>query len=187
MKRRILAVLLALVLVLPAVAVRSDADEQIVIAWNEPAIPADAGTAVDLSAYSVQFASGEAASAYVDWMYEGRPISAFTPPSEGVYKLTADDGSGTAKDVYVVAKKPEDTEYVLYFNDFDSADSLEGFTLSTTASRFTVSGSDLVIDATGMDMARVTLPEWLGVFGNYCITARVTSAPFALWKSSITS
>ena len=175
MKKRIFSALLALALLLPAAAVRPDAAENALIAWNEPAIAANAGETIDLTAYSVQFEENGSASSGVKWEYEGEEVASFTPESAGVYELKAASGT-LGETVYVVAKNADDKEYVLYYNGFDSADALEGFVKdSGMESRYKIENSDLVIDATGMDMVRITLPEWLGAFGNYCITARVTS------------
>ncbi|MBO4501678.1 MAG: hypothetical protein J5760_05495 [Clostridia bacterium] len=177
MKRRIFAVLLVFVMLLPAFAVKPEAvtPDITAIAWNEPAIPVDVGTTVVLADYAVQFAVGEEAHNDVDWTLNGKWVTSFTPSEAGVTALTAEYIDGRTKTVYVVAKNPADEEYVLYFNDFDTEDALDGFVKSTSASRYKIEGSDLVMDATDMDMARITLPAWLGDFGNYSITARVTS------------
>ncbi|MBO4501695.1 MAG: hypothetical protein J5760_05580 [Clostridia bacterium] len=187
MKRRVFAVILALAMLFPAFAVAPDAAEAgaIIIEWNEPAIPADEGEVIDLSAYKVRFAENEE-SAEAEWEYNGKAVTSFTPETAGVYTLTAKSG-GKEKNVYVVAKKAADKEYVLYYNGFDSADALDGFTKTPgMESRYKVENSNLIIDGTGQDMVRITLPEWLGEFGNYAITASVTSTDekdTARWNS----
>ena len=175
MKKRILSLILSFLLVIPFVCVPTYAAEaSVTISWNEPAIPADAGENIDLSIYKVQFGEKDAESS-VDWSYEGKDITSFKPDKAGVYTLTAKSGS-SVKDVYVVAKEPSEKEYVLYFNDFLTEDSIDDFIKqSSYTSRYSVEDSNLVIDATGQDMVRINLPKWLSAFGNYEITASVRS------------
>ena len=101
MKRRVFAVILALAMLIPAFAVSPDAAETgKLIEWNEPAIPADEGEIIDLSAYSVRFAENEEPAEGIEWEYEGKTVTSFTPVSAGVYTLTAKSG-GKEKNVYV--------------------------------------------------------------------------------------
>ena len=174
MKRRIYALLLVLVMAFPMFVVTPAASEAVVIAWNEPAIPADVGEVIDLSAYAVQYSEGAEADADISWELDGETVTSFTPSEAGVTALTATSDSGT-KTVYVVAKEPSETEYVIYFNDFDNDNALDGFVKSAASSRFKIENSNLIIDGTNSDLVRITLPAWLGEFGNYSITARVTS------------
>ncbi len=186
MKKRILALLLSIVLLIPLVCVQTSAAETfVVIEWNEPAIPADAGETIDLASYKVRFGEKDA-EAVPEWSYEGKKITSFKADAAGVYTLQAECG-GKTKDIYVVAKEKDEKEYVLYFNDFLTEDSINDFTKQTSYnSRYSVSDSNLVIDATGQDMVRINLPLWLSAFGNYQITASVRSTDerdTARWNS----
>ncbi len=186
MKKRILSFVLSLLLLIPlAIVPTAAADEKSDIAWNEPAIPADAGQKIDLTQYRVQFGESDGA-VEVEWTYDGSAVTSFTPDKAGVYTLSA-RSEGNEKEIYVVAKDASEKEYVLYFNDFDSEDSINDFVKQTSfASRYSVSDSNLIIDATGQDMVRINLPKWLSAFGNYEISASVRSTDerdTARWNS----
>ncbi len=150
-----------------------------------PVITTDAGKAVRLSDYAVEFSSGAStAAADVTWSSSALSISAdgsVTPTSAGVYELTATAGSKSRK-VYLVAKNAADSEYVLYYNDFSSAD-ISDFTVVQQSSGATVAveGGKLVLDASSSssNYIRILLPEWLSVFGDCKITADLTMAKAA--------
>lgn len=190
-KKRIFACVLAVALVFPLFSFMPKAEEGTVkittIAWNEPAIPATAGTAVDLTKFNVGISATQTLNASsVTWKNGDATITSFTPAEAGVYPLKA-EGDGKAKTIYVVAKNPSDTEYVLYHNDFDDPDSIsDWYPLVKNDPKIYVKESKLIIDSKGIDTRRILLPEWLGEFGNYKITALVSSSDetnTARWNS----
>ncbi len=87
------------------------------VPFASPAIPATAGETVDLSQYKVQFEENGDFLAVDSWEGVVTENDKFTP-EKGVYQLTANVAGKEPKNVYVVAKNPEDKEHVLYFNDF---------------------------------------------------------------------
>jgi glycerophosphoryl diester phosphodiesterase len=184
MKKRILSVLLAVFMLLPALAVTPYAEEKTVIPWNEPAIAAEVGTEIDFTDYVIQYLEGADPQTNIVWKLDGTGVKTFTPEKAGVTEIVAESGK-KSKTIYIVAKEPKDTEYVLYYNDFESEDSLDGF-IKSVASRVSLKDGDLIIDATGYDMVRATLPSWLGDFGNYSITASVMTSDYrdtSRWNS----
>jgi hypothetical protein len=56
----------------------------------------------------------------ISWVYNGKTVKIVKVSRRGTYALTASFG-GQSRTVYVVAKDPVETEYVLYRNDFDTA------------------------------------------------------------------
>ena len=106
------------------------------VSFNTPAIPADVNSTVDLSSYSVELKLGTVtASNKITWSTsDSIAISSIkvTPSAKGVYKLTASDGT-TSKTVYLVVKAANETEYVLYEDDFNS-DTISNYKTSGTCS-----------------------------------------------------
>lgn len=101
-----------------------------------------------------------------------------TADSAGVYELIAMNGD-IEKTVYLVVKEPEDTEYVLYYNGFDSdadKDSLSCIETNGSGANYSVSDGRLKLNAAGAggNVVRVLFPQWLGDFANYSITASGT-------------
>ncbi|MDD4124386.1 MAG: glycerophosphodiester phosphodiesterase family protein [Eubacteriales bacterium] len=181
MKKRILAVLCAIIVIFPLFVIAPQAADNVekivTIAWNEPAIPVNAGQAVDLTKYNLGVSATETINASsLTWKNGTTAITSFTPSSAGVYTLTAVYGT-TSKSVYVVAKNTADKDYVLYTNDFTGANPLSDWKKQIeNDALIKVENSKLVIDARNYEMLRILLPEWLGEFGNYCITASVSSS-----------
>ncbi|MEG2118452.1 MAG: glycerophosphodiester phosphodiesterase family protein, partial [Clostridia bacterium] len=118
----------------------------------------------------VQFTDSKTVSGKdITWKNGDKAITSFTPSAKGVTKLTASSGSDS-KSIYVVAKDKSDKNYVLYYNDFSSADSIADWKKDSGKESFiSVSDGKLVIDAVNSDLTRILLPEWLGEFGNYRI------------------
>ncbi len=145
------------------------------ITSTNPAITANVGDKITLSDYSVVFDGETAASENVKWAKEdGSAVTEITPDKKGVTKLVASDGSKTAN-VYVVAKEKNETEYVLFEDDFSKYSSVNelrsnGYVLPQNAS---LEDSTLVFGDRTDGYARVILPEWLGDFGDYSISADV--------------
>ena len=168
--------LLPLILIAPV----SAADDEISVGFSSPAICTDAGKKVDLSKVSVQFAYGEnpVAAASITWKDGGNTITSYTPAAKGVYPLTA-TASGKTKTVYVVAKNANETEYVLYENDFSTAPDLSKFRViqqpSGTTFGYNEAEGAIYLDASndGANHMRVLLPSYLDAFGDAVYSARV--------------
>lgn len=169
MKRLSCAVIAAiLVLLSVTVYVPAMAQEQTNITSTSPCIPADAGTEIDLSDYSVD---GKTDIVWKD--ADGNTIDTFTPDAKGVYPLTAEMGTAS-KTIYVIAKNADESEYVLYeadFSKYTSTDELkaEGYRLVSDAT-YTFEDDALVIGNSPNDCMVLVLPSWIGDFGNYSIT-----------------
>ncbi|MBQ3002338.1 MAG: hypothetical protein IJD82_01245 [Clostridia bacterium] len=175
--KRILSALLTL-LMLASVFVSvpfhaSAAEATVAITATNPAIPADVGQKIDLSGYTVAGLSGS-----IVWKNGSDTITTFTPAKKGVTVLTATAGNMT-KNIYVVAKNANETDYVLYENDFScTVDDLKnaGWVFVYGASKQiysytpTVSDGALHISNPSHDYYRAVLPAWLGDFGDYSIT-----------------
>ena len=175
--KRILSALLTL-LMLASVFVSvpfhaSAAEATVAITATNPAIPADVGQKIDLSGYTVAGLSGS-----IVWKNGSDTITTFTPAKKGVTVLTATAGNVT-KNIYVVAKNANETDYVLYENDFScTVDDLkkEGWVFVYGASKQiysytpTISDGALHISNPSHDYYRAVLPAWLGDFGDYSIT-----------------
>lgn len=150
---------------------------------------ATVGTPVELAGWSIQaersdFTSGTIQGNDLDWTPEGNEIEIdgdkLLVKSSGVHRVTGtiDDVSMT---LLVVAKKADETSYVLYENNFDQlADGTmpEGWTRKegTTESRAAVSSGafELHAHAAPDNPSRVLLPDYLSLFGDYKIEADVT-------------
>lgn len=93
-----------------------------------------------------------------------KPITTFTAEKAGVTVLTAVQSDGTEKQIFVVAKNASETEYVLYETDFSSTVGLSNW-----------SGSLNVVDGNlRLSGQTVTLPSFIGAFGDYRLEAETT-------------
>ena len=150
------------------------------IKFSKPAICCDAGQVINLTQCGVQFsASSMTVTDGITWTYEGQTVTSFTPPAKGVYALTAAAG-GSSKTVYVVAKNPAESEYVLYRNDFAAAVSDYRVPERSNGGKASVSGGCYILDASADKNAyvRVLLPQFLDAFGDMKLEAslKITSA-----------
>lgn len=165
------AMLMSMLAVFPAMTV--SADSPIAISNVEPAIPATVGSEITLSNYSVQLNDGTVLSPNEITWYNGETvITKLTPSAAGVTKLTAKKTSDTSvsKSIYVVAKNASDSEYVLYYNDFNSESDLNGWNkIVSTSGVYTVSNGKLTISGLAASNPRIYLPSWLADFGDYRI------------------
>ena len=184
--RKLFSVLLALLLTIaPLVSIGVASADTAVITFNEPAIPATVGEKIDLTSYTVEFTEGDAEKA--TFKNGETEITEFTPDSAGVTALTAVSGD-KSKNVYIVAKNKDDSEYVLYYNGFDDESALSelqpvgGSSLTLSS----VNDGKLVINALSNGGYRLLLPAWLGDFGNYHIemcSAVSQTTDNARWQS----
>ena len=179
------------------------------ISFSMPAIGANVGDIVMLSLYDVYLTSSKVMAAEdIVWSSEDIEIvnNQICPTEAGVYKLTATSGTST-KSVYLVAKNLTDTEYVLFFDDFDRAELGDDYRAIEvpTGTEYYISNGDLIMDATGNinNQMRILLPSWVGEFGNYKIDtrfkmlstenstywfatmARVQSTDYKFWQAAI--
>lgn len=151
------------------------------VSHQSPVIPTNCYEEVDLSKYGVQFSPTiEKSADEIVWSSEDAAISdgRVTVNEAGVYALTAKAGK-YSRTVYLVSKYPEDTEYLLYENDFEDADAATLLTATADSSpdaSFEVRDGQLVLSAMSSegDSIRVLLPEWLGELGNYKISVDAT-------------
>jgi len=147
--------------------------ETVTIKNVEPAILVNAGDTVDLSGYSVEF-SDKTVTSDVKWTYNGSEVKQFKAEEAKVYPLVAQSG-GRTQNVYIVAKNPSDSEYVLYYNDFSDANAIDGWNrIIKDESIYSISNGVLEINAINKSNPRIYLPAWLADFGNYRIDAVAT-------------
>jgi glycerophosphoryl diester phosphodiesterase len=145
------------------------------ITSTNPVITANVGEKISLYDYSVVFDGDSDAVSEIKWAKEdGAWITEITPDKKGVTKLIVSSRTKTTN-VYVVAKEKNETEYVLFEDDFSKYSSVNdlrsnGYVLPQSAS---LSDGALVFGDIGDGYARVILPEWLGDFGDYSISADV--------------
>lgn len=164
--------------VLPTYTVRATEAGSVVVGFASPAICTDAGVAVDLSAVSVQFTMGGrlVPGSEITWQNGESTVTSYTPSVKGVYPLTATAGS-ESRTVYVVAKNANETEYVLYENDFSTAPNMSDFRVveqcNDTPVSYDASAGTLVLDASGSDAnyVRMLLPSYLDGFGDAVMSA----------------
>ncbi|MBP5230317.1 MAG: hypothetical protein ILO68_01175, partial [Clostridia bacterium] len=179
--RTISFALIAVLLVLAAASVLSalphsaKADTGMVVSSRNPAILADVGEIITLGDYSVEFGSTVADAGAITWKKDGSPVTSICPDKKGVTPLTAQSGS-SEKTVYLIAKQPDETDYVLYENDFSGTKAdldSEGwvFLSETTA---TVSDGQLHLGTRSQGYARAILPAFIGDFSGYGIEAVAT-------------
>ena len=156
------------------------------ISYYLPAIGANEGDVVMLSLYSVYFSASEIKAAQdITWSSEAIDIvdGCIYPTTKGTYELTATVGS-TSKKVYLVVKKETESEYVLFYDDFERDASVEdengraevtdsGYTIieQPTGTDAYIKDGKLVLDTmvNGDAQMRVLLPSWVSNFGDYKI------------------
>ncbi|MBE6682542.1 MAG: DUF1080 domain-containing protein [Ruminococcaceae bacterium] len=178
MKRFIsMVITLAMLLSLCSFFAISGAAAVIEISNTSPAITADVGETIDLSSYSVVFDGDTSATSDITWKNGASTITSFKPSAKGVTNLTATSGSKT-KTIYVVAKEADETEYVLYEEDFSkysSTSQLEskGWKFLNSADRYSFKDGAFVLGNISDGYARAILPAWLGDFGDYGISTDV--------------
>ena len=162
------------------------------ISYNVPAIGANEGDTVLLSLYDVYFTSSKVVAAKdIVWSTEATGIeivnNQICPAKAGTYALTATSGTST-KTVYLVVKKPTDTEYVLYYDDFNIDVNGDGKTderveldqteytaiYDASGTESYIQNGNLVLDTMVSSSAqmRVLLPSWISAFGDYKIDTR---------------
>ena len=180
--KKLFALTLALLMLIPVIvsALPVSAAEAVSVGYSSPAICTDAGKKVDLGTVGVQFTYGGEvipASAIV-WKDGNSTVTSCTPAAKGVYPLTA-TANGLSKTVYIVAKNADETEYVLYENDFTSSPDLSEFRViqQPTGTTFGYDEAEgaIYLDASndGSNHMRVLLPEYLDAFGDAIYSARV--------------
>ncbi len=179
MKKRIFAAILALIMTLPLLAgLPAASEEGIVVGYSSPAICVNAGEKVDLTKVSVQLEYGADPVSALTWKDGESTVTSYTPSAKGVYALTASAG-GKTRTVYVVAKNANETEYVLYENDFSTAPDMAQFRVirqpSGTAFGYDEAEGAIYLDSTKntSDMMRVLLPEFLDSFGDAIYSAQM--------------
>lgn len=149
-------------------------DERYTIEFHCPAICVDEGQTIDLSAYDVEIKANQIISAdKLSWSTPDAQISVkdgryVTVSKKGLYLLNVTDGS-TKKTIYIVAKLPTETEYVLYSNDFSSMSGIDK--IQQTSASATVSNGNLVLSAESSASAyvRVLFPEYLSDFTSFVV------------------
>lgn len=178
----LIAALLILASALPITVLAADetAATEKIVAFACPAIPADTNEPVVLADYSVMFSSSAVTpKESVTWSSSDLTVTNGTvkPSARGVYVLTATFGT-KSKTVYLVVKEPNETEYVLYEEDFDAVPSFSnlGYTVvqqTNDACTVTVDSGKLVLSAQSAsdNYIRVLLPDYLHDFGNYKLEA----------------
>lgn len=180
--KRIFAVALAVLMLIPMIlsAVPASAAEEIAVGYSSPAICTDAGKAVDLSKVKVQFESGAdcVPAAQLTWKDGDKAITSYTPAEKGVYPLTV-SGGGKTRTVYVVAKNANESEYVLYEDDYSVKPDLSQFRViqqpSGTTFGYDETEGAIYLDTSngGSNHMRVLLPSYLDSFGDAIYSARV--------------
>lgn len=174
-KRTLSALLTLLMLVsvvasLPFTVHAADGTAATTVTSTNPAIFANVGDTIDLTKISVQTDAGQTlAAGSITWKNGGNTITSLKPDKKGVTPLTATSGS-TSKNVYVVAKNANEDEYVLYENDF-SKDNLAADGWKALNVSYKVADGELTVDSKNTEIGRINLPEWLGDFGDYEISA----------------
>ncbi|MBQ4140794.1 MAG: hypothetical protein IJD70_05610 [Clostridia bacterium] len=179
--KRIFALALCVLMLLPMIFIAPvSAADAIEIGYSSPAICTDAGKSVDLTTVGVQFTYGgevTPASAIV-WKDGSNTVTSYTPAEKGVYPLTATAG-GKSKTIYVVAKNANETEYVLYEDDYSVAPDLSQFRViqqpAGTTFGYDEAEGAIYLDTSndGANHMRVLLPKYLDAFGDAIYSARV--------------
>ena len=163
------------------------------ISYTLPAIGANTGDIITLSLYSVYFDAKTLVSAdKITWSSNEIAIvdNQICIDTKGTYKLTATSDSLT-KTIYLIVKNPTDTEYVLFFDDFDRDPNGDGIKdeqvnvpadadatvndyaiiQQPTGTKAYFENGKLVLNTLGnaSNQMRVLLPKWIGDFGDYKI------------------
>lgn len=161
----------------PEIPELPDAD-RVTVSYDTPAICAEVGQKIDLAYYDVEFESGTVAKASeLSWsssdslveIESGRYV---TVTKSGLYVLKAAFGK-EKKNVYILAKEKEESEYVLYENDFSSMSGI--MKIQETNGSATVSNGSLVLDAksSASGYVRVLFPAFLADFSAYNVETSV--------------
>ncbi len=151
--------------------------EVITVHFTSPAIKADNGKTYDLSLFNVEFSKGkETEASKITWKSDDIEIKDgkyVTPQKNGVYVLTATAGS-TKKNIYLVSKNSNETEYVLYYNDFSDAKITDFKIVQNTSASAEIKNGTLVLNASASTSAylRLLFPDFLADFGDYKITTK---------------
>ena len=161
-------------------AIPASAAELVTISHTSPAIPADVGQTIDLSNYRLQVAATSVIEPEkLTWSSAEVTVSGnkVTAPAKGVYRLSVTNGS-IVRTVYLVVKNPNETEYVLYENDFSDAASISDWKKiqQTSGASYKVADGKLVMNASDSTSSyiRLMLPAFLGDFGDYHFEATGT-------------
>ena len=183
------------------------------ISFSVPAIGANTGDTVMLSLYDVYFTSSNVVSNdNIVWSSSDIEIvnNCVYPTEVGVYELIATSGSST-KSVYLIAKNPTDTEYVLFLDDFNRAELGSDYNPLEipTGTEYYLSDGKLIMDVSASKNAthqmRILLPEWIGNFGDYkidtsftilstlnndtsywfAVMARIQSGDYPFWQAAV--
>ncbi len=180
--KRFFALILCVLMLLPMLlsALPAAAAEEIKVGYSSPAICTDAGAALDLTKYAVQFENEKNCipAAQIVWKDGDKTVTSYTPAEKGVYPLTA-TANGKSKTVYVVAKNASETEYVLYEDDYSTSPDLSKFRIiqqpSGTTFGYDEAEGAIYLDASNAsgNHMRVLLPAYLDSFGDAIYTARV--------------
>lgn len=152
----------------------------------------DLSFTAESSDYSTEELKGDA----LEWSTDSKGVifgkEGIVVQDAGVHQLIGrkDDAVVT---LIVAAKQPEDKEYVLFAEDFDSTAEgtlPEGWTRvqGMTEGKAAVTGGELELNATAApdNPIRVMLPEYLNLFGDYVIEADITQTEAlnaARWNS----
>ncbi len=157
------------------------------ISFTSPAIPTNVGEAIDLTKYAVEFADGDVVvPSKITWKNGDAAVTSFTAVAKGVTALTA-TANGVSKTIYVVAKNANEDKYVLYRNDFNSADDVAEMhksTMGSTAATATYAEGGYLAhnrngSATATNQSMLFAPEWLSDFGDYRLEASVSVSAYA--------
>ncbi len=180
--KRIFATVLCVLMLLPMLlsAMPASAVEEIKIGYSSPAIGTDVGKMVDLRWVSVQFEDQQncVPAADIVWTHNGQTIKSITPTEKGVTAITA-TAKGKSKTVYIVAKNANESEYVLYEDDYTAKPDLSQFRIiqqpSGTTFGYDEAEGAIYLDASNgaSNHMRVLLPSYLDSFGDAIYTARV--------------
>ena len=149
------------------------------ISLSVPAITANTNEITLLSLYNITFSNDLTVSANdITWHSDDLEIinNVVFPMAAGVYRLEA-TYSTYSKTIYLLVKEPQDTEYVLYSDDFDK-DTLNNYRVVEIqdGSEYSISDGKLILDAFNDKDAylRILLPEWIGDFADYEIATTFT-------------
>lgn len=185
------------------------------VSYNTPAIGANTGDTVFLSLYSVYFDSETLVSAdKITWSTKEDGVSIekgqVTINTTGTYELVATSGTST-KSVYLIVKNPTDSEYVLFYDDFNRealGNDYRPIEIPNKTEYYLKDGN-LVMDAfvSGNKDAqmRILLPEWIDVFSDYkidtvftmnqtinndksywfAVMARVDNGGYPFWQAAV--
>ncbi len=176
--RRILSALMTAALLLtvfaslPLTGAAMGMDLAKIITKTNPAITANVGATVDLSLYTVEADNGKRLEPKeITWTLDGETVKTVKVEEKGVLTLTATAGEVSEK-VYLVSKLPDETEYVLYENDFEcTVEDLEAEGWKFLNPKLVnIEDGVMHFGSQAKDYYRAILPEWLGDFGDYAIS-----------------